>query len=88
MAVVSFVVGTVFGLKALADDVSDERTSDSLSVEQLRAHGRRAEREALVADVALALGVASTATFVSLWLVAPSEPAASRGAGITLRGYF
>lgn len=88
VAVVSLVVGTVFGLKALADDVSDERTSDSLSVEQLRARGRRAEREALVADVALALGVASSATFVSLWLLTPPEPSASRGAGITLRGYF
>ncbi|RYZ02504.1 MAG: tetratricopeptide repeat protein [Myxococcales bacterium] len=88
IAVVSVVTFAVFGLKALADDVSDERTSASLSVEQLRARGRRAEREALVADVALALGVASSATFVSLWLLTPPEPSASRGAGITLRGYF
>jgi tetratricopeptide (TPR) repeat protein len=88
VAVASLVVGTVFGLKALADDVSDERTSESLSVDQLRARGRRAEREALVADVALALSLASTATFVSLWLLTPKEPSAARGAGITLRGYF
>jgi tetratricopeptide (TPR) repeat protein len=87
-AVASLVVGTVFGLKALADDVGDERTSESLSVEQLRARGRRAEREALVADVAFALGLASATTFVSLWVTAPPEPTASRGGGIILRGYF
>ncbi len=88
VAAASLLVGTVFGLKALADDVSDERTSDSLSVEQLRERGRRAAREALVADIALALGLASTATFVSLWLLTPQEPSAAHGAGVTLRGYF
>ncbi|MDF3069113.1 MAG: hypothetical protein K0R38_4714 [Polyangiaceae bacterium] len=88
IAVASLVVGTVFGLKALADDVSDEPTSDSLSVEQLRARSRRAEREALVADVAFALGLSSTATFVSLWLLTPPAPSAASGAGFTLRGYF
>jgi hypothetical protein len=90
VAVVSLVVGSVFGLKALSDDVSDAGTSESVSVEQLRARGRRAEREALVADVALALGLASSATFVSVWLLTPREPAgsAARGGGITLRGYF
>jgi tetratricopeptide (TPR) repeat protein len=88
VAVASLVVGTVFGLKALADDVKGERTSDSLSVEQLRARGQRAEREALVADVAFALGLASATTFVSLWLSSPPEPTASRGGGIILRGYF
>jgi tetratricopeptide (TPR) repeat protein len=88
VAVTSLLVGTVFGLKALSDDVGDARTSDTLSVEQLRARGRRAEREALVADVALALGVASSATFVSLWLLSPPSHGEARGAGVTLRGYF
>lgn len=90
VAAVSLVVGTIFGIKALSDDVSDASTSESVSVEQLRARGRRAEREALVADVALALGLASSATFVSVWLLTPKEPtgSAARGGGITLRGYF
>lgn len=90
VAAVSFVVGTIFGIKALSDDVSDAGTSDSVSVEQLRARGRRAEREALVADVALSVGLASSATFVSVWLLTPKEStgSAARGGGITLRGYF
>lgn len=90
VAVASLLVGTVFGLKALSSDVGDEGTSESLSVEQLRARAARAEREALVADVAFALGLASTATFVSLWLLTPTEPSARRasGGGLTLRGYF
>jgi tetratricopeptide (TPR) repeat protein len=88
VAVTSLLVGTVFGLKALSDDVSDARTSDALSVEQLRARGRRAEREALVADVAFALGAASSATFVTLWLLSPPSSGGGRGAGVTLRGYF
>lgn len=88
VAVTSLLVGAVFGLKALSDDVSDEATSETLSVDQLRARGRRAEREALVADVALALGVASSATFVTLWLTNPPSSTAARGAGVTFRGYF
>ena len=87
MAVVSLVVGSIFGLKALSDDVSDARTSPSLSVTQLRERGRRASTEALVADVALALSAASAATFVSIWWLSPNEPS-PRNAGITLRGYF
>lgn len=86
IAAVSFVVGSVFGLKALADDVSNSETSDALPIARLRERGRRAEREALVADVAFAISAASAATFVGVWLLSPREPA--RGAGITLRGYF
>lgn len=88
VAVASLVVGVVFGAKALSDDVSDAQTSESFSVQQLRERGRRAEREALVADVALALSLASTATFVSVWLLSPQQPGGSRSAGLTLRGYF
>lgn len=88
VAVASFIVGSVFGVKALSDDVSGAQTSPSLSLDQLRLRGRRAEREALVADVALALGVASTATFVSIWWLTPREPTAPRSVGITLRSYF
>jgi tetratricopeptide (TPR) repeat protein len=87
VAVVSFVVAAVFGAKALSDDVSGARTSPSLSVTQLHERGQRAEREALVADVALALGTASTATFAGVWLLAPGDPA-KRAAGFTLRSYF
>lgn len=87
VAVVSLVVGAIFGAKALADDVSDERTSASLSIGQLRERGRRAERAALVADVAFALGAASAGTFAGVWLLSPTDPA-QRSAGITLRSYF
>jgi tetratricopeptide (TPR) repeat protein len=87
LGVVSAVVGTVFGAKALADDVSGARTSSALSITQLRERGRRAEREALVADVAFAVAAASGATFLGVWLLSPGEPEA-RSAGITLKGYF
>ncbi len=87
VAVVSVIVGSVFGVKALSDDVSDESTSASLSATALRERGRRAEREALVADVAFALALASGATFAGVWVLTPSEPRA-RAAGFTLKGYF
>jgi hypothetical protein len=87
VAVVSLVVGVVFGAKALADDPEDERTSPTLSVEALRARGQRAEREALVADVAFAVAFASAGTAVGVWALSPTEPKA-RSAGVTLRGYF
>jgi len=87
LAVVSLVVGAVFGAKALSDDVSGARTSGSLSVTALHERAQRAEREALVADVAFALATASTATFAGVWLLSPGDPA-KRAAGLTLRGYF
>ncbi|HXK20344.1 MAG TPA: tetratricopeptide repeat protein [Polyangiaceae bacterium] len=87
LAVVSLVVGAVFGAKALSDDVSGARTSASLSVTELHERAQRAEREALVADIAFALSAASTATFAGVWLLSPGDPA-QRAAGITLRSYF
>ncbi|HEX2875386.1 MAG TPA: tetratricopeptide repeat protein [Polyangiaceae bacterium] len=87
VAVVSLVVGAIFGAKALADDVGDTGTSASLSIAQLRERGRRAEREALVADIALALGAASAGTFAGVWLLSPGD-SERRSAGITLRSYF
>jgi tetratricopeptide (TPR) repeat protein len=87
VAVVSLVVGAIFGAKALADDVDNSGTSASLSLGQLRERRRRAEREALVADVAFALGAASAGTFAGVWLLSPGD-SAQRSAGITLRSYF
>jgi len=87
LAAVSFVVGSVFGIKALNENVSDTPTSADLPVSRLRERARRAERDALVADVAFALGAASTATFVTVWWLSPREPA-TRAAGVTLRGEF
>jgi tetratricopeptide (TPR) repeat protein len=87
LAVVSLVVGSIFGVKALADEVSDTSTSASLSATALRERGRRAEREALIADVAFGLAAASAGTFACVWLLSPADPAA-RTAGVTLRSYF
>jgi len=87
LAVVSLVVGAVFGAKALSDDVSGAGTSSTLSLGQLRERGRRAAREALIADVAFAIGAASAGTFAGVWLLSPGEPA-QRTAGITLGSYF
>ena len=84
VAVVSLVVGAIFGAKALADDVGGTSTSASLSIGQLRERGRRAEREALVADIAFAIGAASAGTFAGVWLLSPTD-SAQRSAGITLR---
>jgi len=87
LAVVSLVVGAVFGAKALADDVGQTGTSATLSIGQLRERARRSAREALVADVAFALGAASAGTFAGVWLLSPRDPA-QRTAGITLGSYF
>lgn len=87
VAVVSALVGTIFGVKALSEDVSDTPTSQALPVGALRERGRRAERDALVADVAFSLALASSATFAGVWLLTPTEPR-TRAAGFTLRGYF
>lgn len=87
VAIVSLVVGAVFGVKALSDDVSEASTSASFSVAQLRERGRRAEREALIADVAFGLAAASAGTFACIWVMSPSDSGA-RGAGINLRSYF
>ncbi len=87
VAVVSLVVGAVFGAKALSDDIGNTGTSPSLSLAQLRERGRRAEREALVADLAFAVGAASAGTFAGVWWLSPADPG-QRAAGITLRSYF
>lgn len=87
VAIVSLVVGAVFGVKALSDDVSQARTSASLSVTQLRERGRRAEREALIADVAFGVAAASVGTFACIWVMSPSD-ARPRVAAITIRSYF
>lgn len=87
VAIVSLVVGVIFGAKALSDDVSDASTSASVSVSQLRERGRRAEREALIADVAFGLAAASAGTFACVWVLTPRDPA-GRAAGINLRSYF
>ncbi len=87
LALVSLAVATVFGVKALSDDVGDERTSTSLSVTQLRERARRAEREALVADVALAVAAASAGTFVCVWLLERRDTA-PRGAALSIGGRF
>jgi len=87
LAAASLVVAAVFGVKALNDDVGDERTSTSFSVAQLRERARRAEREALVADVALAVAAASAGTFVCIWLLSPAQNA-PRGAGVRVGGRF
>lgn len=87
VAVVSLVVGVVFGVKALSDDVGGMGTSPTLSLGQLRERERRAAREALVADVALALGAAAAGTFAGVWWSSPTDPT-QRSAGITLGSYF
>ena len=46
-----------------------------------------AERDALVADLAFAVGAAAAGTFAAVWFFSPDEPR-QRGAGITLRSYF
>jgi tetratricopeptide (TPR) repeat protein len=87
LAVAALAVGAVFGVKALNDDVGDQQTSSSLSVAQLRERAMRAEREALVADVAFAVAAASAGTFVCVWLLSPSQPP-QRGALLSVRGRF
>jgi tetratricopeptide (TPR) repeat protein len=87
VAAVSFVVGTIFGAKAWSDDVEGQSTSPTFSIMQLRERARRAEREALVADIAFAISAASAATFVGVWWLSPKDPAV-RAAGLTVRGYF
>lgn len=86
-AIVALAVGTVFGIKALSDDVGGESTSTSLSLAQLRERARRAEQAALVADVAFAVAAASATTFVGVWLLTPRE-SGPRGGGLSWGGRF
>jgi hypothetical protein len=71
----------------LADDVQDRSTSAALPVAAFHDRARRAEREALIADVAFGVALASSATFAGVWFLTPSPPK-SEGAIVTLRGYF
>jgi tetratricopeptide (TPR) repeat protein len=87
LGLASLVVGAIFGLKALNDDVGDARTSASFSVEQLRERGRRASAEALVADLAFAVAGAAGGTAFFVWLFEPAD-AHARAAAVTLKGYF
>lgn len=87
LAVVSLVVGAVFGAKALSNDPGNAGTSATVSLGQLRERRRQAARAALVADVAFAISAASAGTFAGVWLLSPSDPA-QRSAGITLGSYF
>jgi tetratricopeptide (TPR) repeat protein len=87
VALVSTVFGAIFGLKALSDDTGNQRTSATTPAATLRRRQSRAEREALVADVAFSIALASSATFAGVWLLSPTEPH-ERAAGITLRSYF
>jgi tetratricopeptide (TPR) repeat protein len=87
VSVVALVVGGIFGIKALSDDVGNTGTSATSSITQLRERGRRAERAALVADVALAISAAAGGTALGVWLL-ESHVAARRGALITLRSEF
>jgi hypothetical protein len=87
VSVVALVVGTVFGAKALRGDGDDARTGPTRSPQQLREQGRRAARDALVADVAFAISAAAAGTFACVWLLSPAEPS-ERAAGITVRSYF
>lgn len=83
----SLALGTIFGIKALADDPNNEPTTSTLSASAIHARAARAQREALVADVAFAVAGASAATFAGVWLLAPTDPT-RRAALITLRGEF
>jgi tetratricopeptide (TPR) repeat protein len=87
LAVVSLAIAAIFGVKALSDDVSNAGTSESLSLGQLRERGRKAEREALIADVAFGVAAASVGTFAGVWWLSASD-SRSRAAGITLMGDF
>jgi len=87
VAFVALVVGSIFGVKALADDVAGARTSASLSITQLRERGDRAEREALVADIAFAISAAAGGTAIGLVVL---DPAATvrRGGMLNVRSEF
>jgi tetratricopeptide (TPR) repeat protein len=87
LAIASLVVGAVFGVKALSEDVDGVRTSSALSLGQLRERARRAERAALLADLSFALAAASAGTFAAVWVLSPTQPT-QRAAGISVRSYF
>jgi tetratricopeptide (TPR) repeat protein len=87
LTLASLALGTILGIKALADDPHDATTSSTLSASAVHAQATRAQREALVADVAFAVAGASAATFAGVWLLAPADPK-QRAALITLQGDF
>lgn len=93
IAVAATTVGAIFGVRALSlRPGPNPSTGPGTSVEDLRAQQAEAESSALVADIAFAVGLASSATCAVLWLGEPSgraqAPSASLPLGVTVRGAF
>jgi len=90
LAVVALGVGTYYGLTALATQRSTEdATSNSLSVYELEDRAKLAHDQAVVADVAFAVGAASLGAAALLYFTRDAKPSAPRvGAGVGPRSGF
>jgi tetratricopeptide (TPR) repeat protein len=81
IAVASFLVGTVFGLRALSLDPSGESTGPSVSYATLRDRAQRAHTAAVVADIALSTSLVAGAGAATLYFGRyPDRPAPAQGA--------
>jgi tetratricopeptide (TPR) repeat protein len=93
IAVVAATVGTIFGVRALAQRPGpNPSTSPGTSVEDLRSAQARAETSALVADVAFAIGIVSSTATAVLWFhedsACPRPTVGKSPLGLTIRGAF
>ncbi len=86
ISVAALLVGTVFGVQALARDPRGESTGDGVDVEELEQRVEEAEDLARIADIAFAVGLLSGSGAVLLYF--GRTPDAPRHAELRLSGSF
>lgn len=86
LSVAALVVGTVFGVRALARDPRGESTGDGVDIDELESRVSEAEDLATVADIAFAVSLISGSGAVLLYF--GRTPDAPRYAELRLSGSF
>lgn len=86
LSVAALLVGTVFGVRAIARDPRGESTGEGVSIDDLESRVSEAEDLATVADIAFAVGLLSGSGAVLLYF--GRTPDAPRHAELRLSGSF
>jgi tetratricopeptide (TPR) repeat protein len=86
LSVAALLVGTVFGVRALARDPRGESTGDGVDIDELESRVSEAEDLARVADIAFAVSLLSGSGAVLLYF--GRTPEAPRHAELRLSGSF
>lgn len=84
VAVASLLVGTIFGVRALALDPSGEATDSGTSFADLRSRASRAHTAAIVADIAFSASLVAGAAAATLYFGRYADAPAPREARLVL----